>query len=164
MEQRPSSALQHPRSVAAAHKPPRRRGAAPTSGPTPRPPRSEERAPPSPRSPGHGPALPPPGPNRTAGGAARALPARPAGARLGSRPAQPPPSHRPVPASRLTGSRLDRVRRPYPAPVPSSSRSNRLTPPARPRDDLTRTPPLRADVKARHRPPAPFIERDEAAR
>lgn len=82
----------------------------------------------------------------------------------GPRPTRPSPGRRPVPTSRLTGSRRDRVHCLCPASVPSSSRSNRPTPPARPRDDLTRSPPLRADVQARHCAPAPFIERDSAAR
>ncbi|KAL0626104.1 hypothetical protein AAY473_005161 [Plecturocebus cupreus] len=46
-------------------------------------------------------------------------------------------------------SRRNRVHCPHAAPVPSSSRSNRQTPPARPRDDLTHTlPPLHANMES----------------
>lgn len=101
---------------------------------------------PSPRAPGHGPALPPPAPMGTAVGNGPGTARRPRGRLSGPRPTRPSPGRRLVPTSRLTGSRRDRVRCLRPASVPSSSRSNRPTPPARPRDDLTRTPPLRADV------------------
>lgn len=153
----------HRSASAAAHKPPRRQRAAPTSGPRPRPPAAVRRArapQPSSRAPGHGPALPPPRPNRTP------VRERPGRCRHGRpapacpRPTRPPPGRRPVPASRLTGSPRDHVRCPYPAPVPSSSSSNRPTPPAHPRDDLTRTPPVTRRRKGSSSPAAPFIERD----
>lgn len=148
------------------------------TGSTPRSPHAADRQPPLPArgpAPGKGerappararrvraPPFPPPGPNRIALGSGPGI-ARRARKRLpGPRPSGPPPGRRLVFASRLTGSRRDGVHCPRLAPVPSSSRSNRSTPPARSHDDLTRTPSLRADVKARHRPLAPIIERDSA--
>lgn len=110
----------------------------PASGPKPRPPGIEKRAPPSPRAPGHGPALPP-HPARTAPprGAARAPSAGPAGVCPAqgphSGPHPPAAAPCPLPRARYPAHRLAEEPRPLPCPasVPSSSRSNRPTPPAR---------------------------------
>lgn len=107
---------------------------------SPAPPGRETRAPPSPRALGHSPALPPPGPNRTAVGSGARTARRTGWCLPGPRPTRPPPGRCPVPSRLLTGSQRNRVHCPCPAPVPSSSRSNRPTPPAHAM--TSRVPPL----------------------
>lgn len=148
---------------------PTRRGAAPLPVRNPAPRGIEKRAPPSPRAPGHGPALPPPTrPNRAAARSGPSTVRRTRRRLLSPRPTEPAPRRLaaapcPLPCARLPAHRLAAEPRPLPCPasVPSSSRSNRPTPPARAMTSHAPSP-LRIDVKARHRPPAPFIETQRA--